>query len=300
MTFSRLFQIRQTLSAAAPRIVAGPKMRTSPWNLTGYCRVQSFSSSTEDGDDDKVEEVKKVTRENLKQSPELQKLLSELYDEDVDEKPEAPKPQNPDILASFSTKFDEYKDVDSPVIYDVDEELAIMREMKEKGIAAPETLSKVDVLNEKLEGFNLERGESGVFDVDELVNVIRRENCFDIVALAIPKHINYVDHIVVASCRSSKHLVAVAEFTKKLFKRKYNPKCDRSPMLEGCKKAGNWIAMDLGNIALHFFHGPTRMKYDIEALWALGPELDDKSKGGDAFDDFLRQNQGIFDLRPLS
>ena len=71
-------------------------------------------------------------------------------------------------------------------------------------------------------------------------------------------------------------------------------------MLEGCKKAGNWIAMDLGNIALHFFHGPTRMKYGIEALWALGPELDDKSKGGDAFDDFLRQNQGIFDLRPLS
>ena len=71
-----------------------------------------------------------------------------------------------DILASFSTKFDEYKDVDSPVIYDVDEELAIMREMKEKGIAAPETLSKVDVLNEKLEGFNLERKCNRQFPVD--------------------------------------------------------------------------------------------------------------------------------------
>ena len=74
-----------------------------------------------------------------------------------------------------------------------------------------------------LERTSVAGGESGVFDVDELVNVLRRENCFDIVALAIPKHINYVDHIVVASCRSSKHLVAVAEFTKKLFKRKYNP-----------------------------------------------------------------------------
>ena len=59
--------------------------------------------------------------------------------------------------------------------------------------------------------------------------------------------------------------------------------------------------MDLGNIALHFFHGATRQKYDIEALWALGPELDAKSKEeGDAFDDFVKQNQSILDLKPLT
>ena len=56
--------------------------------------------------------------------------------------------------------------MDSPVIYDVDEELAIIREMKEKGIEAPETLSKVDVLNEKLKGFNLERKCNRQFPVD--------------------------------------------------------------------------------------------------------------------------------------
>ena len=59
--------------------------------------------------------------------------------------------------------------------------------------------------------------------------------------------------------------------------------------------------MDLGNIALHFFHGSTRQKYDIEALWALGPELDAKStEEGDAFDDFVKQNQSILDLKPLT
>lgn len=304
MTFSRLLHLRQSLNAATPRIIAGPNIRTSsPWNFTGYFRGQSFSSSTED--EDEKAEAAKVTRDNLKQSPELQKLLSDLY-EDVDENDSenadvvTPKPQNPDILASFTTKFDEYRDADSPIIYDVDEELAIMREMKEKGVESKGALSKVEVLGQKLKGFNLEHGVSGVFDIGELVDVLRRENCFDIIALTVPKHINYVDFIVVASCRSSKHVVAVAEFTRKLFKQKMDPKCDKSPNLEGCKKMGNWIALDLGNIALHFFHGPTRQKYDIEALWALGPELDGKSKGGDdAFDDFLKKNQSILDLKPL-
>ena len=66
-------------------------------------------------------------------------------------------------------------------------------------------------------------GVSGVFEIGELVDVLRRENCFDIITLKIPKHINYVDYIVVTSCRSSKHVVAVAEFTKKLFKQKMDP-----------------------------------------------------------------------------
>ena len=112
----------------------------------------------------------------MKQSPELQKLLSDLY-EDVEEKTDivTPKPQNrestasnvchshklsnvaADILASFSTKFDEYRDADSPIIYDVDEELAIMREMKEKGVEPRDALSKVEILGQKLKGFNLER-----------------------------------------------------------------------------------------------------------------------------------------------
>ena len=147
-------------------------------------------------------------------------------------------------MASFTAKFDEYRDADSPIIYDVDEELAIMREMQEKGVESKDALSKVEVLSQKLKGFNLERkcncqflviyprfdekktlagGVSGVFDIDELVDVLRRENCFDIIALTVPRHINYVDYIVVTSCRSSKHVVAVAEFTRKLFKQKMDP-----------------------------------------------------------------------------
>jgi len=306
MTFSRLFHLRQSLNASTSRVLAGSivERTPSPWNnpTTGqtWTAIRSFSSTTED-EDDKAEAAK-VTRDNLKQSPELQKLLSDLY-EDVDEKADivAPKPQNPDILASFSTKFDEYRDADSPIIYDVDEELAIMREMKEKGVEPRDALSKVEILGQKLKGFNLKRGVTGVFDIDELVDVLRRENCFDIVTLAIPKRVNYVDYIVVTSCRSSKHCAAVAEFTKKLFKQKMDPRVDRSPDLEGSKTSGNWIAMDLGNIALHFFHGSTRQKYDIEALWALGPELDAKStEEGDAFDDFVKQNQSILDLKPLT
>ena len=64
--------------------------------LSGYFGSRSFSSSTED-EDDKAEAAK-VTRDNLKQSPELQKLLSDLY-EDVENDDKnvdviTPKPQN--------------------------------------------------------------------------------------------------------------------------------------------------------------------------------------------------------------
>ena len=63
-------------------------------------------------------------------------------------------------MASFTAKFDEYRDADSPIIYDVDEELAIMREMNEKGVEPKDALSKVELLSQKLKGFNLERKKS--------------------------------------------------------------------------------------------------------------------------------------------
>ena len=64
--------------------------------LAGYIGNQTFSSSTED--EDEKAEAAKVTRDNLKQSPELQKLLSDLYEDVENDDKNAdvitPKPQN--------------------------------------------------------------------------------------------------------------------------------------------------------------------------------------------------------------
>merc|ERR1711974_597824 len=39
-----------------------------------------------------------------------------------------------------------------------------------------------------------------------------------------------------------------------------------------------WIAMDMGNIALHLLDQERRELYDLESLWTLGAEFDDASR----------------------
>lgn len=87
-------------------------------------------------------------------------------------------------------------------------------------------------------------GVHGVFDIEELVDILRRENAHNIVVIAVPPEYQYVDHIVVVSGRSRKHLLAMAEFIKKLYKRKKDER-DYFPVIEG-KEANDWMAIDLG------------------------------------------------------
>jgi hypothetical protein len=46
------------------------------------------------------------------------------------------------------------------------------------------------------------------------------------------------------------------------------------PVIEG-KNNKDWIALDMGNIALHIFSSQTRKIYDLETLWTCGANFDD-------------------------
>lgn len=65
---------------------------------------------------------------------------------------------------------------------------------------------------------------------------------------------------------------AIAEFVRKMYKTKRN-KGDVIPKIEG-KNSEEWMAMDLGNIALHIFSSKVRKQYDLEMLWSVGSEFD--------------------------
>ena len=74
-------------------------------------------------------------------------------------------------------------------------------------------------------------------------------------------HINYNIHII------------ITEFIRKVFKRR----CLQSeslPVIEG-KNDKDWIALDIGNIALHVFSSKARKIYDLETLWTCGADFDD-------------------------
>ncbi|OTF71980.1 Oligomerization domain containing protein [Euroglyphus maynei] len=54
---------------------------------------------------------------------------------------------------------------------------------------------------------------------------------------------------------------------------KKNP---QDPFLDLLDKSDDWRLIDLNNLIVHVFMEKTREYYDIETLWAIGSEFDDK------------------------
>lgn len=102
--------------------------------------------------------------------------------------------------------------------------------------------------------------------------VLKRDNAVNIFVCSVPKHQKYVDYMVVITARSHRHMKAMAEFVRKMFKVKMG-KGDIIPKIEG-KNSDEWMAMDLGNIALHIFSANVRKQYDLEMLWSVGADYD--------------------------
>lgn len=139
-------------------------------------------------------------------------------------------------------------------------------------------------------------GVHGVFDVEDLVELLRKENVDDIFVCSVPEDLKYVDHMVICSGRSYRHMLSTAEFVRRMFKIK-RVKGDILPRIEG-GKSRDWMAMDLGrfdnllesieqfkkpffflgNIALHIFSPQAREEYDLESLWAIGSQFDRESQ----------------------
>lgn len=122
-------------------------------------------------------------------------------------------------------------------------------------------------------------GKTGVFDIEDLIAVLRRDNAENIFVCTVPKELKYVDYMVVITARSHRHMKAMAEFVRKMFKIKCG-KGDVIPKIEG-KNSDEWLAMDLGNIALHIFSAKIRKHYDLEMLWSVGPNYDTETNKPD-------------------
>nr|XP_033343012.1 uncharacterized protein LOC117230054 isoform X2 [Megalopta genalis] len=96
---------------------------------------------------------------------------------------------------------------------------------------------------------------------------------------------------------SQKHSTALATFVRKVYKLK---KCqtDFMPKIEG-EKSKDWVALDLGNIALHIFSKSARILYDLETLWTVGPEYDSNNKNDTDADIMEQFNQFLSDMDPI-
>ncbi|KAL0849020.1 hypothetical protein ABMA28_013393 [Loxostege sticticalis] len=153
------------------------------------------------------------------------------------------------------------------------------------------------ILSDEFDGINLTRGISGVFEIEDLVELLQRENSKDIFVANVPPELNYVEYICIVSGRSKRHVLALAEFVRRVYKKKCF-KNDPIPRIEG-KESNEWMALDLGNIALHIFSEKTREAYDLETLWSVGPEFDDLTNKKSSTDIFENYSAFLKDLKPL-
>lgn len=92
---------------------------------------------------------------------------------------------------------------------------------------------------------------TGVFEIDDLVEVLRRDNADNIFVCSVPKELKYVDYICVVSGRSYRHRKAMAQFVRKMFKIKRHPG-DVLPKIEG-EQSTEWMALDLGGLYIYIY-----------------------------------------------
>ena len=88
-----------------------------------------------------------------------------------------------------------------------------------------------------------------IFDVDELSG--------------------YADFFLLASGRSTRQTVAIAERIQRVLK-----KAGVKPLGVDGLKDGRWALLDFGDVVVHVFHSPVREFYDLDSLWADAPKLD--------------------------
>lgn len=142
------------------------------------------------------------------------------------------------------------------------------------------------------------RGETAVIDLDELIEFLRGERIKEICTLKMPKSSGNAPYMVIGTPLSRRHMVAMTDKLRKAYKQKravYDP-----PSIRIADRTNQeWRVFDLDNAIVHLMLPKVRQRYDIEMLWAVGPDLDDQTNSAgelDEYDDRLKKLQEEIDV----
>ncbi|XP_032674761.1 uncharacterized protein LOC116845782 isoform X2 [Odontomachus brunneus] len=204
------------------------------------------------------------------------------------EKIDVQKDDDHNLTAPINAKYKVFQDEDADVIFDVTEE---------QHKIDLELLTAQEQFHDPYAGINLERGTTGVYDIEDLVILLELNKAKNIFVASVPKEYAYVDYIVVVTGSSIKHMRALVTFVRKVYKLKRH-KTDKLPKIEG-EMSNEWIAIDLGNIALHVFSTSSREHYDLETLWTVGSQYDDKTNLTKEMDIMEQFNTFLAEFEPV-
>lgn len=185
---------------------------------------------------------------------------------------DAASKQETKLRPSAAQKYVKFEDRHSQVILDYHEEKYGVEDEDDGNYLYREKAGR----NRSLSRSALtRRGVEGVFDVPDLVEALKLENMKDIAVIKVATELRYCDYLVLVTAMSPRHLDASVQFLKKLHKSKRH-EGDPFVVVQGDKECKDWKVLDMKSIVLHVFLLETREKYDIETLWCVGPNFDDK------------------------
>ena len=105
-------------------------------------------------------------------------------------------------------------------------------------------------------------------DTDALLALVRHslddDKAEDVVVIDLKGKSAFADYMVIASGRSTRQVVAIAEHLADRLKQAghgYIP-------VEG-KQTGDWVLVDGGDVVVHIFRPEPRAFYALEKMWAL-------------------------------
>jgi ribosome-associated protein len=84
----------------------------------------------------------------------------------------------------------------------------------------------------------------------------------DIAVIDLQGKTDIADFMVIASGRSQRQVMALAQRLSEGFKAAGSPK----PAVEGLRH-GEWVLIDAGDVVVHLFRPETRAYYNLEKMW---------------------------------
>ncbi|MEM8957248.1 MAG: ribosome silencing factor [Pseudomonadota bacterium] len=96
----------------------------------------------------------------------------------------------------------------------------------------------------------------------QILHSLNQNKAEDVVSIDLRGRSEMADHLVIASGRSTRQVVALAEKLTETLKRDLAISCK----IEG-KDAGDWVLIDAGDVIVHLFRPEVREFYQLEKMW---------------------------------
>lgn len=98
--------------------------------------------------------------------------------------------------------------------------------------------------------------------LDFYVKATLGRKAINLVILDVRGLTSIADVFIICSGRSSRQVIAIADFVQFNLKNK-----GIKPLSVEGKKEGHWVLLDYGHVIIHIFFEATRSFYDLEGLW---------------------------------